>query len=1198
MVVTLAHLRECLAGAGVTTVCCVDEVDALVATERDERLHGDEIVPSDSDLCYVIYTSGSTGRPKGVAIEHAGICNFVRVAVERYGIRDDDRVYQGMTIAFDFSVEELWVPLMSGATLVPRPPGPNLVGRDLWEFVVANDITAMCCVPTLLATLDDDIANLRFLLVSGEACPYDLVVKWHRPGRTFLNVYGPTEASVTATWTHLDPDAAVTIGVPLPTYTVVILDPDEARALTRGETGEIGIAGVCLSSGYVNRDDLTRRAFIPDFLGLDNNPSGRIYRTGDLGRVNGDGQIEYLGRIDTQVKIRGYRIELAEIEAVMRQVPEVSHAVVDTHEVQPGMVELVGYFTVRPDRNGFTPAKLVDEVRSHLPAYMVPSFFEELPALPTLPSGKVDRKQLPAPSGARYAPVRGEIVAPGTATEAALAEELATVMGVDAVSVDDDFFEDLGANSLLMAQFGARVRDRLDDVVVAMRDVYRHCTVRELAAFVDAQSPCTATAASAREPAAIASTVSYVGCAIAQLGFYVATTFLGAFILVTGFSWIEQASGPVDFYVRAVAYGVATFVALCILPVVLKWLLIGRWKPQTIPIWGLRYLRFWAVKQTMRLSPIAAFTGSPLYNLYLRSMGARIGRHAVIFTNRIVCADLVSVGANTVVRADVSCYGYRAEGGRIRTGPVSIGSDVVVGDASLLDINTAIEDGAQFAHASSLQEGQVVPAGRRYHGSPAEETTEGWYEIDERPCGPMRRAWFSAGQMFSSFGVATPFAFGIIAAVLTVDVTHVTGSLLVFAGLMVLGLLITLTVPRALRLLIRPDEVYPLYGIRWWAYETTRKVSNASFYNMLFGDSSYIVHYLRALGLDLGKNVVQTGSNFGVSHKWCTPFASHIGHGTLISDGLSLINVNFSSTSFKVSHARVGAENFLGNAVTIPAQSRVGDNCLLATKVMVPTGGEVREGVGLLGSPAFEIPRSVRRDARFDEYKTGPELERRLAQKNRSNLVTMGLFLFSRWTYAYATILILVAVTEAHHAYDTTSVAMGLFATLLFTVAYFVVIERLSTGLRRLSPQYCSIYEPYYWFHERYWKVNETNWISLFDGTPFKPLMWRLLGVRVGKKLYDDGSDIVEKTLVEIGDHCTLGPGATMQSHSLEDGTFKSDYVKIGNRCTLVTESFAHYGVVMADDVVLEADSFLMKGETPRAGSTWRGNPALEVRAG
>ena len=170
----LAGPAEPLAGAGAGLVC-VDQVAGRVAAEPAGRLGPGEVATAADDLCYVIYTSGTTGRPKGVAISHASICNFVRVAAGVYGITGGDRVYQGMTIAFDFSVEEIWVPWAAGATLVPRPGGASLLGAELDAFLAARRVTALCCVPTLLATLEDEHPQLRFLLVSGESCPQDLV---------------------------------------------------------------------------------------------------------------------------------------------------------------------------------------------------------------------------------------------------------------------------------------------------------------------------------------------------------------------------------------------------------------------------------------------------------------------------------------------------------------------------------------------------------------------------------------------------------------------------------------------------------------------------------------------------------------------------------------------------------------------------------------------------------------------------------------------------------------------------------------------------------------------------------------------------------------------------------------------------------------------------------------------------------------
>ena len=304
-IISMAGFESRLAALDVRKVF-LDSAKPQINAKSTER--PTDVAPTADPVCYIIYTSGTTGNPKGVAIAHASICNFVRVASELYGYAPGDRVYQGMTIAFDFSIEEIWVPLMAGATLAPARPGVTLIGEELADFLRERSVTCLACCPTLLATIEQDLPQLHILLVGGEACPPNLVARWYRPGRKILNSYGPTEATVTATLTELKPNKPVTIGIPLPTYSIVILDPVEDKTVAPGELGEIGIAGIGLALGYMNRDELTMKKFIRDFLHIQNNPSGRIYRTGDLGRIDADGEIEYRGRIDTQVKIRGYRI--------------------------------------------------------------------------------------------------------------------------------------------------------------------------------------------------------------------------------------------------------------------------------------------------------------------------------------------------------------------------------------------------------------------------------------------------------------------------------------------------------------------------------------------------------------------------------------------------------------------------------------------------------------------------------------------------------------------------------------------------------------------------------------------------------------------------------------------------------------------------------------------------------------------------
>ena len=1222
LVLSRSHLADRAAGpTGTAGLLYLDQVDGPIAAESEDRLGAGEAGDPVDDLCYVIYTSGSTGRPKGVAIEHASICNFVQVAAEVYGMTCDDRVYQGMTIAFDFSVEEIWVPWMVGATLVPKPGGESLLGPELNEFLQERRVTALCCVPTLLATLEEELPDLRFLLVSGESCPQDLVARWHRAGRRVLNVYGPTEATVTATWTLLDPDRPVTIGVPLPTYSVVVLDPDADRAVAPGALGEIGIAGIGLARGYLNRPELTERAFVPDFLGIPENPSGRIYRTGDLGRVNADGEIEHHGRIDTQVKIRGYRVELTEIESVLLQVPGIAQAVVDTYHPQPEVIELVAYYSSRRDTAAVDAGRVYAHLRNRLPGYMVPAYLEQLPAIPMMASGKADRKSLPVPKGPRRLATLDDYVAPGNAAERALAELLATTLGVERVSVESHFFAALGASSLLMAQFNAAIRKRADLPAVSMKDVYLNPTVRRLAAALGAeeQAPGLARGAASASPdgaAAPAGRSRYVLCGALQLLVFLGSVVAASLVLDTGSTWTAAGHGVLGIYARAVIFGAAVLLGMGVLPIAAKWILIGRWKPRRFRVWSMAYFRFWVVKTLIVANPMARLCmGTPLYPLYLRALGARIGRGVAIFTHHVpVCTDLLTVGPGSVIRKDTYLNGYRARSGVIEIGAVTLGANVFVGEQTILDIDTTVGDGAQLGHSSALHAGQAVPAGQCWHGSPAQPASAGWdyRTVAPAPCSTLRQARYSVVRLLLVFAILGPVAVGEASLMLSPSLLarlvaghgHVPswvldrdalmiGAVLVF-GLVLAGLLVVSAVPRLLSRALKPGKVYPLYGLHYTLQRNVSGLSNVRFFNALFGDSSAIVYYLQVLGYRLAP-VEQTGSNFGMATKHEMPTLNTVGTGSIVSDGLSIMNAEFSSTSFRVMPAAIGVRNFVGNNIAYPAGGRTGDNCLLATKAMIPIGGPIREGVGLLGSPCFEIPRSVHRDHQFDHLTTGPERQRRLAAKNRHNAVTMGLHELVRYIYVVGLVLVAFGPFGMGNLPDWAATAAFIGLDFAFTLVYFVLVERAVLGFRPLQPRFCSIYEAAFWRHERFWKVPSTAYFRIFNGTPFKNVVWRVLGVRIGRRVFDDGCGIVERTLVTVGSECTLNAGSVLQGHSLEDGTFKSDCITLGAGCTIGAGAFVHYGVTVGDGSVLDPDSFLMKGENVPPRAWWRGNPATEV---
>jgi non-ribosomal peptide synthetase-like protein len=750
--------------------------------------------------------------------------------------------------------------------------------------------------------------------------------------------------------------------------------------------------------------------------------------------------------------------------------------------------------------------------------------------------------------------------------------------------------------------------------------------------------------------------LAYALCGTLQLLAFAAYVAGFSLAVNAGAAWAVAGSGALGIYARLVVFGGGGLLAMGILPVLAKWLLIGHWKPRRIRAWGLAYFRFWLVKTMIVANPLARLLlGTPLYAAYLRALGARVGRRVVIFTQHVpVCTDLLTIGAGSVIRKDTYLSGYRARAGAIETGAVTIGAGAFIGEHTVLDIGTALGDGTQLGHASALLTGQAVPAGACWHGSPAEPAGPGddYRTVGPARCGALRRAGYSLTRLVLVLAVAGPAAAAAISLLvsrpplladalsrveaagwagplsrvgtaswaLPVAVLAITAA--VFPGAILAGLAVAGTVPRLLSRALKPGKVYPLYGIHYALQRAVSRLSNVGFFNALFGDSSAIVRYLGLIGYRLAP-VEQSGSNFGMEVKHEMPTLAVVGTGTMVSDGLSIINAEFSSSSFRVRPAVIGTRNFLGNGIAYPAGGRTGDNCLLATKVMIPVSGPVREGVGLLGSPPFEIPRSVRSDHQFDHLGTKRRRRHRLKAKNRHNAATIGLHLLVRWLYFAGLALIALYVfdgTSVAGALRTgrvgTAVAGALRTTVLgttvgdvlrtaaaillalaFTVGYFVLVERAVTGFRALKPRFCSIYQPLFWRHERFWKVPSIAYIQMFSGTPFKNVVWRLLGVRVGRRVFDDGCSIVERTLVRIGSEATLNAGSILQGHSLEDGTFKSGYITIGARCTVGTGAFVHYGVTLGDGAGLGADSFLMKGEHVPPGSWWHGNPAAAALA-
>lgn len=805
-----------------------------------------------------------------------------------------------------------------------------------------------------------------------------------------------------------------------------------------------------------------------------------------------------------------------------------------------------------------------------------------------------------------------------TPAERTLAEVLADVLGVDRLSIHSHFFNELGADSLVMAKFCARVRKRGDLPSISMQDIYRHPTIRRLAVALAEAAPLVAKlpAAATTEAPTPTNTRDYVLCGALQALFFLAYSYVALLGIVAGYGWVTAGSSAFEICLRLVLASSTAFLAVCAVSIAAKWVLVGRWKAQHIRLWSLAYVRFWIVKTLIRSNPAARlFIGNPLYLLYLRALGASIEPGVVIFSRRVpVCTDLLTIGAGTVIRREAVFNGYRAQAGRIEFGPVTLGRDVFVGERSVLDIHTSMGDGAQLGHASALHTGQAVPKGEHWHGSPAQRTDVNYVRVPPVRCSRLRRTGYAVAALLvvlliylplveagaslattaaSSLGQALERAAG-ASALGALFIEAVILSLVLFFGLALAGLLLTVAVPRVLNPFIKPDTVYPLYGFHDVVNRAIARLGNLKFFTFLFGDSSYIVHYLQWLGYQLSP-VVQTGSNFGIEVMHSNPSLCSVGAGTMVADGLILMNDEVSGTSFRVSRVVIGPNNFLGNDVSYPAGGRTGDNVLLGTKVMVPLDGQVREGVGLLGAPSFEIPRTVERDTQFDHLRTGEALRRGLAAKNRYNLQTIGLFLFTRWMSVLLFALLYLAALELYDALPHVVSTVCFALSVVVAGVYFTLVARCLEAWHQVRPTICSIYHPDFWSVERLWKLHPIHYLHAFDGTPFKNVLWRLMGVRMGKRVFDDGTHIPEPTLTTIGDESVLNYRSKIQCHSQEDGTFKCDHTTIGAGCTIGVDALVHYGVTMGDGAVLGVDSFLMKGEDVPPGARWAGNPAREM---
>jgi len=726
----------------------VDADRQAIAAESSVRLPHDEVDAGPRDLCYIIYTSGSTGRPKGVMIEHRSAWHLVRAEGSIYGVRPEDRVYQGASLSFDLSVEEVWLAFHAGATLVAATPEVARAEPDLWRFLRDRGVTVLSTVPTLLSMLAEDVPSLRLIILGGEVCPDGLVARWSRPGRRMVNTYGPTETTVIATYADLSPHQPVTIGRAVPGYRVHLLD-ERLQPVRQGEAGEICVGGPGVARGYVGLAEETRARFVPDPFAPAGSEDARMYRTGDLARIDAQGNLEFLGRGDAQVKLRGFRVELTEIEAVLLEGDGVLAAACALREDVPGVQQLVGY--VVPRDGQVDEERLHSYLRNRLPLYMVPAWIETVTELPRLPSGKLDRASLPMPSPRQAVPEAPGQRPPKTGAERRIAEVWKALFHPRPVSVDDHFFLDLGGHSLLAARMVSELRKDPQFASVSVTDLYEHPTIASLASALDtaalrSQPPRTDRSpgvAPARRPAGECRRHFLAGIVQTASLYFVfgfrafqwVTPYLVYFLLAAdGYSALESTAW-------AAASTTAVFPLLALVAITVKWLVIGRVRPGRYPLWSVYYVRWWFVQGLISALPLNYLAGTPLLTFIYRLLGARIGKDVHIETHHLAAFDLISIGDGTSIDEAAWLLGSTVENGELVIAPVRVGRGCFVGTGSVLREATVMEDGTRLEDLSLLPGGSRIPRGETWAGSPARRVVRSKAVAPPRPVrGPIRRA--------------------------------------------------------------------------------------------------------------------------------------------------------------------------------------------------------------------------------------------------------------------------------------------------------------------------------------------------------------------------------------------------------------------------------------------------------------------------
>ncbi len=1191
-VITLQERAASFSGGAL--LVAIDDQLGEIAAAASTPLSRAQTGADPQDDAYIIYTSGSSGRPKGVVISHHNICHLVRAESEVLGLTCEDRVFGGFSLAFDMSVETMWTAFFAGAELLAASEAMAKAGPDLAEILTQAQVTVWHAVPSLLAAIDQDVPCARLINLGGEACTAELVRRWSRPGRRLLNTYGPTEATVTATWTELAPDRPVTIGKPLPGYRVWIVD-DGLEPAPAGTEGELLIGGPGVGRGYLNQPELTAEKFIDWPAGAGD--AQRVYRTGDMGRINPDGEIEFLGRIDTQVKIRGFRVELGEIEAILAEDPAVAQAVVRVFD-DDGDGGLLAAFVTPRSAGGVDIEALEARAQAALPAYMRPACWQVLDVFPTLVSGKVDLAALPKPA---RRPAQARVLdAPAGDLETRLVEVWSEVFAPQPVGVLDDFFEILGGHSLKAARMVSIARRQPALARLSISDLYAAPTIRALAGRLEqGRRPAAAPQPPFLRPPPWRRLACVAGqtAALPAIYAFAGLQWMAPYIAYT---WLVSNDTPRVSALMIAAPSVLIMPPLMIgLSVLLKWIVLGRMRAGDYPLWGGYFFRWWLVRRLLGVMPTRFMAGTPLMAAYFRLLGARIGKDAYLDITDLDAPDMIHIGDGALLSREALLAGVSIERGLFRVGPVHIGEDAFLGVRSVVGRGSTVGPGAVLEDLSALSPGAQIGPGERWDGSPARRMGP----APPRPAPPppsMLRRWMvsagliAAGALLPLVAVA-PVAPGLIAMVeidwRTRDYLYLAASPALALAYVILMCLLTVGAKWALLGRVRPGaySIWSGFYVRFWFVRQLGELALELLHPIYA--TLYVTPWYRAFGARVGPRA-EISTATSVVHDLVD-----IGPESFIADGVVFGGSRIEPGVLHLDETRIGRRSFVGNSGLLPAGSEIGDGVLIGVLSKPPPRAEdaLEPGSTWFGSPPIRLPHR-QSFAVFDEGAT--------FRPSRRLFLARLLIEYVRVTLPLTVFIALFSVVLSVLG-DLADAPGGLWAMVAAFPALYLGFCLAAGGFVVLLKwavigRYESIVRPlwsfFVWRSElvtaAYENLAAPLLLDPLRGTPYLNLYLRLMGCRIGRRAYIDTTDITEFDLVRIGDDAVLNDGAGLQTHLFEDRVMKVSGVEIGDRAVVGTMAIALYDSVIEADAQLGDLSVLMKGERLPAGTSWEGSPA------